>query len=84
MMSTSDSNGNNFNAPKFARQSKDNTSIWAAVFEKALAKMKGIYIGNTELVGDDETFTYITGMPVYYWAITPNNQYGYNPTFNYL
>lgn len=62
MVHSSDDKGNNIDLPAFANVSPDFTSIWGAVFEKALAKMKGFYL-NSELIGNNEATNYLTGFP---------------------
>ena len=55
--------------PYFAQPSPDLTSIWAAVYEKVLAKVKGNYMN----AGSDtltESIGYLTGIPVFSYTPT--------------
>ena len=52
------------NKTVFAGPSKDKNSIWAAIFEKAWAKMKGNYL-STESGYMSEGINALTGVPVF-------------------
>ena len=55
--------GYNVNAPVFIKMSPDNTSIWAAVYEKALTKIKGL--STNIVVAPEEALSYLTGLPLF-------------------
>lgn len=54
----------NYNIPTFAQPSSDKTAIWAPVFEKAWAKIKGNYL-NAEGGLNQEAIGALTGIPLF-------------------